>query len=174
MKRFIREFKRINWPQTLFGSSRRTVTTLLIFIPALSYGASLGYQYYLSQNPAAFYARKVETLTQAVSKSLTLPKDETPVTATVTDTNILPKEKFFSYAQDGDKILLYKKHKIAILYRPSTDKVITEAVLDFKNVTPTPAKGPGSSAVACFYIGIHRDSFSGLSDSSSGWRKSIF
>jgi hypothetical protein len=148
MKRFIREFKRINWPQTLFGSFKRSVITLLIVIPAVSYGVSFGYQYYLSQNPAAFYAHKVETLTQAVSKSLILPSDEIPETATVTDKNILPKEKFFSYAQDGDKILMYKKHKIAILFRPSTGKVITEAVLDFNDVTPTPLKGPGSSAVA--------------------------
>lgn len=140
MKRFIREFKRINWRLTFFGSFKRTLIVLLIFIPAVTFGVSLGYQYFLSQNPGAFYAHKVETLTQVVSKSLDLPKDETPVTATVTDTKILPKEKFFSYAQNGDNILMYKKHKLAILYRPSTGKVITEATLVFQDITPTPVK----------------------------------
>src|SRR5579862_9394220 len=131
MKAFLREVRRINWPQTLFGSRKRTLISLILFIPLLVFGASVAYQVYLQQNPAVVYAHKLQAMTQQVSKTIALPKDETPVVATITDSSILPKENFFSYAVNGDKILMYKKHKLAVLYRPSTQKVVTEAILDF-------------------------------------------
>lgn len=122
----------------MFGSVKRAVVTLILFMPLFIYVASIGYQLYLQQNPAVIYAHKLQTMTEQVSKSIPLPKDESPVVATVTDKNLLPKETFFSQAQDGDKILMYQKHKLAILYRPSMGVVITEATLDFRDVTPTP------------------------------------
>src|SRR6266404_4516143 len=93
---------------TYFGSKKRTVATLLVTIPVFVYAASMGYQYYLAQNPAIIYAQKLQTLKEQVSKSVTLPTDETPTVATVSDKNILPKEAFFQAAQNGDKILMYK------------------------------------------------------------------
>jgi hypothetical protein len=147
MKRFFREFKKINWGKTFFGSGKRTVISLILFIPLLIFVASFGYQMYLQQNPAVIYAHKLQTMTDQVNKSIALPKDEAPVVATVTDKNLLPKETFFSYAKDGDKILMYKKHKMAILYRPSLGVVITEAKLDFRNATST-SKGGGAVAGA--------------------------
>jgi hypothetical protein len=148
MKRFFREVKRINWGKTLFGSIKRTAVTLILVIPVFVFAASFGYKYYLQQNPAVVYAHKLQTMTDKVGKSVTLPKDETPVVATVTDTNLLPKEIFFSHAKNGDKILMYKKHKLAVLFRPSLGVVVTQAVLDFRDVKPTPSTSSGSSAVA--------------------------
>ena len=138
MKGFIREFKRINWRKTLFGSFKRTAISLVLFIPVLVFAASIGYQYYIQQMPAIIYQHKLQTMTDNVKKSMSLPTDEQPVVATVTDKNLLPKEKFFSFAQDGDKILMYKKHKLAILYRPASATVVTQATLDFTDVSPTP------------------------------------
>lgn len=140
MKGFFREFRKINWRKTLFGSKRRTGISLLIIIPVLVGVAGFGYQYYLQLNPAVVYQHKLQAMTDKVGKSVALPKDETPVVATVTDKNLLPKEKFFSYAKDGDKIIMYKKHELAILYRPSIGAVITQAKLEFRDVTPTPAQ----------------------------------
>ncbi len=130
---------------TYFGSKKRTVATLLVTIPVLVYAASMGYQYYLVQNPAVVYAHKLQTMTDQVSKSIRLPSDETPTVATVSDKNILPKEAFFQAAQNGDKILMYKKHKLAILYRPGTGQVITRAALVFKDITPTPSSPSANS-----------------------------
>jgi hypothetical protein len=144
MKGFFREIKRINWGQTFFGSFKRTVISLILVIPILSFAASLGYQFYLQQNPAVVYAHKLQDIKQQVSKSVSLPTDETPTVATVTDKNIVPDQPFFKLAQNGDKILMYRKHKLAILFRPSTGKVITKAILVFKDVTPTPANGAAS------------------------------
>ena len=97
------------------------------------------FAYEYQQNPEVIYAKKVQSMTEKVSKYVPLPKDEQPVTATVTDVKSLPHEAFFKDAQNGDKILLYKKHKLAVLFRPSTGQTITYATLDFKNVIPTVA-----------------------------------
>jgi hypothetical protein len=139
MKGFFREVRRINWTKTLFGSFKRTAITLALFIPFLIFVASLAYQVYFQQNPAVVYAHKLQTMTKQVNKTIPLPSNESPVVATVTDKSILPKEAFFSYAQNGDKILMYKKNKLAVLFRPSTGQVVTKAVLNFTDVTPTPA-----------------------------------
>lgn len=97
------------------------------------------YIYDFQQNPEVIYQRNVQSITKKVSKYVPLPKNEKPETATVTDVKALPHEAFFAHAQNGDKILIYKKHKLAVLYRPSTGQTITYATLDFRNMpTPTP------------------------------------
>ena len=143
-----------NLPKKPFFTSRkRVVATGVISLIIVAGGGAYGwYQYQLSQNPAVIYAKKLKTITDIASQQVALPKDEQPVVATVSDITKLPKEAFFANAQDGDKILMYKKHKEAILYRPSTGNVITEAKLDFQNVTPTPileqaVAGASTSAV---------------------------
>src|SRR5438477_9407585 len=116
---------------TYFGSRKSTAATLLVTIPVFVYAASVGYQTYLQQNPFIVYQHKLQTMTQQVSKSITLPKDEIPELATITDRNLLPREPFFALAQNGDKVMMYKKHKLAVLFRPTTGQVITQAKLDF-------------------------------------------
>jgi hypothetical protein len=131
------EQKRAKSPNPLFANKKRATITSVLTIAIISVGAFGYYEYLQSQNPAVIYAHKLNTLTNAVSQQITLPQSETPVVATVTDVAHLPKEAFFKDAQEGDKILLYKKDKEAILYRPSTGKVITYAELDFEDVVPT-------------------------------------
>jgi hypothetical protein len=76
---------------------------------------------------------QMQTVVQSVQKYIGLPQNEEPMMATVTDKNNLQEQDFFKQAQNGDKILLYRKAKKAFLYRPSTDKVIAEAPLMYKN-----------------------------------------
>ncbi len=139
-----------------FNSRKRVVAISVISLIVVAGGGAFGwyewYQYQLSQNPAVIYAKKLKTITDIASQQVALPKGEQPVIATVSDITKLPKEAFFQNAQNGDKILMYKKHKEAILYRPTTGNVITEAQLDFQNVTPTPimqqaVAGASTSAV---------------------------
>ena len=109
-------------------------------------GAGFGYyQYLLSQEPGVIYAKKLQSMTQVVGQQVMLPANEKPVVATVTDITKLPKEAFFEDAKDGDKILMYKKSKKAILYRPTTSQVIAVATLDFENEVPTTTPPPGSA-----------------------------
>lgn len=61
-----------------------------------------------------------------VGKLVTLP-DETPTVATVTDLAPLAGQVFFKDAAVGDKVLMFSRSKKAILYRPSTDRIILTA-----------------------------------------------
>lgn len=68
-------------------------------------------------------------LVTKVGKLIELPSGETPTIATVTDVTKVKDQAFFVNAQNGDKLLIYPQAKKAILYRPSTNKVINVAPL---------------------------------------------
>lgn len=76
--------------------------------------------------------KKKQEMIATVKKQVQLPTNEDPVMATVSDRSSLPKEDFFSEAQNGDKILMYPKNKKIFLYRPSTQQVLAQAPLDYK------------------------------------------
>ncbi len=60
----------------------------------------------------------------AVGKLYALPKNERPTVATIKDVSQLKSEPFFDSAKNGDRVLVYTKAKIAILYRDSENKII--------------------------------------------------
>lgn len=85
----------------------------------------------------------------AVSKLVELPEGQVPTVATVEDPEVLKKQGLFPTAQKGDIVLVYPEEKKAILYRPSTNKVIEISVVNItneeptkENTTPTPAPAP--------------------------------
>ncbi len=73
-----------------------------------------------SQNEAKELAGKL-------SKYLELPQNETPTIATITEKEKLVGQPFFNGAENGDKVLVYVTSEKAILYRPSTNKIISYA-----------------------------------------------
>lgn len=66
---------------------------------------------------------KVSVITARVNKHYVLPTDEQPALATVTNKNKLTSA-FLKKAENGDKVLIYQKNSIAIIYRPSIDRII--------------------------------------------------
>jgi hypothetical protein len=79
----------------------------------------------LNNNPAIVAQRETDALVAKVSALVDVPKDETPQAAVVSDVaKAKAQSAFFANAQNGDKILLYVKNGKAVLYRPSTNKVI--------------------------------------------------
>lgn len=89
----------------------------------------------LGQNAEAETAKLVAT----VGKLIELPVNETPTIATVSDKSKLSGQQFFANAQNGDKVLIYSQAKKAILYRPSTNKIIEVAPI---NLAPSPSVSP--------------------------------
>jgi hypothetical protein len=98
--------------------------------------------------------KKRDDLVNSVKTQVELPKDEEPTLATVSDPSALKNQNFFSEAEVGDKILMYRKHKQAYLFRPSTQSVIAQAELQYQDSTvagastsaaqePGHALGPG-------------------------------
>lgn len=83
----------------------------------------------LKKNPELISQQEVKSVSQAIGQFMELPTDEEPTLATVTDQEKLKDQDFFKKAQNGDKVLIYTKAQKAILYRPSTNKIIEFAPL---------------------------------------------
>ena len=83
--------------------------------------------------------KEANSIKDMVGQFIQLPTNEEPILATVTDVEKLKSQKFFANAENGDKVLIYSQNKKAILYRPSTHKVVEFSVvsgLDEKPITP--------------------------------------
>jgi len=66
---------------------------------------------------------EISNITSAISKHMVLP-NEVPTIATVTNKDELQKNALFNNAEVGDKVLIFVQSKKAIVYRPSTKKII--------------------------------------------------
>lgn len=109
--------------------------SLLILIPLISLLVS---QASRPPTPEVLAIRKyqeekkqAEKLSEKISTQTNVPKDETPNVATVTDVSLLQDQEFFKQAVNGDKLLIYEKKKIIVLYRPGEERVIATAPVLF-------------------------------------------
>lgn len=75
-------------------------------------------------NPEAAAQEEINRYVEQVSKLYALPANEQPSVATVNDKSKLEDQPFFENAENGDVTLIYAQSKLAILYRPSTDKIV--------------------------------------------------
>lgn len=80
-------------------------------------------------------AEEVKQIVDAVGKLMELSISEEPTVATVTDVEKLRDQPFFARAQNDDKVLIYTNEKRAILYRPSTNKIIDVAPVNLSEST---------------------------------------
>lgn len=122
----------------------KTTLFVLVLIVAIGFSTYFFIQYQktkkLLQNPNQASQQEVKSLVDKVGRLIALPKDETPTVATVTDNSKLKNQPFFARSENGDKVLIYTKAKRAILYRPSTDKIIEVAPVTIgpnRSTTPT-------------------------------------
>jgi hypothetical protein len=101
------------------------------------------------QNPGEFAKDEVRLLKEKIGTLIELPSGEEPTVATVSDVEKLKSQSFFVHAQNGDKVLIYTADKKAILYRPSTNKIIDVAPVNVgaeKTAVTTPTIAPTKSA----------------------------
>ncbi|OGZ63834.1 MAG: hypothetical protein A3A98_00920 [Candidatus Staskawiczbacteria bacterium RIFCSPLOWO2_01_FULL_40_39] len=103
-----------------------------------------GYFYWqlaeLRKNLQNVEQQELQEVIAKVSKLIVLPEGETPTMATVTDPALLKDQPFFAKAQKGDKVLIYTNAKKAILYNPSTNKIVEVAPLNIGNNQPAAEK----------------------------------
>ena len=109
--------------KTKKNSSKKIIFFLVLILGSLS---AYGVKHYYSQKSRG----DSTSVLIAVSKLIDLPQGETPTVATVTDVKPLQNQEFFKDVQIDDKLLLFTKSKRAILYRPSTNKIIVVAPLN--------------------------------------------
>lgn len=92
----------------------------------------------VNNNPQLAVQKQTNDLIKSVGKLYHLPANEQPTIASVTDAAQAKKQSaFFNDAKNGDKVLMYVKAGEAILYRPSTNKIILVAPLTFSNTVNT-------------------------------------
>lgn len=86
--------------------------------------------------------KEVTALVTTVGKLISLPSDETPTVATVTDIEKIKDQVFFKNAKVGDKVLIYTNAKKAILYRPSENRIIEVGAVNINQALSSPTAKP--------------------------------
>lgn len=129
-------------PSIKLPKVRVKLSPWLVVVALLLFSVFMYYEYHQAKHaiqktaPAA-NKQQVDNVVARVGKLIILPTDEKPSTlATVSNASKLKDQAFFANAKDGDKVLVYTKHKQAILYRPSTNQLV-----NVSTVTVTPNSG---------------------------------
>lgn len=131
-----------------FNNIRYSAVIALILV--LGVGSAGGYyynQYNQSQkevkklsNPQEAAKAQVGEAVANIGRLVDLPSGETPTLATVNDPTKLKDQSFFANAKVGDQVLIYTQAKKAILYRPSTNKIIEIAPVNIGASQPAAAQ----------------------------------
>jgi hypothetical protein len=83
----------------------------------------------LIEHPEQLAKSEADLYYERVAKLTGLPADEKPKINTILDIDQLKDDEFFQKAQNGDKVLVFENSKLAIIYRPSEDKIINSGPL---------------------------------------------
>lgn len=111
-------------------SSKRLALIVLVLVALAGiYGSVYFYNKYKDLNTDATVEAQKETerLVGLLDKLMELPQGELPTVATISDKDKLQDQPFFAQAQNGDILFAYTTAMKAILYRPSSNKIINVA-----------------------------------------------
>lgn len=103
------------------------VSLSVLFIVALSTSV---YFYRQAHGTTKDPQKDLEQTIKLVGKHIVLPTGEVPTMATVSDPEKLKDQPFFINATKGDKVLIYAQSQKAILYNPTTDRIIEVAPIN--------------------------------------------
>lgn len=126
-------------PQATKRSFSKMNLVLVLVVLLLGVSAFITYKYIkandqvnqLRKNPSQVVGNSTQMLLNKVGQLVVLPNTgESPSIALVKDSSKLQSQPFFSHAQDGDYVIVYAHAKVAILYRPSVNKIIEDASTD--------------------------------------------
>lgn len=119
-------------PVSMSKSSHKLTGILIVLILVAGAGLAYFYSEYqaLTQDPNLANQKKIEAVVAKVDKLIDLPEGEIPTLATISDTEALADQPFFSNASIGDQVLLYTNARKAYLYSPSKNIVVEVASLN--------------------------------------------
>jgi hypothetical protein len=102
----------------------RNGVILLVVLLLASMGTGIYFYKKATTDPKVAAQKDLQDTVRAVGKLIVLPTNETPTMATVSDPEKLKDQIFFQHASKGDKVLIYTVAGKAILYNPSTNKIV--------------------------------------------------
>lgn len=152
----------------MFGKKAKIVllaSIIILLVGVAGYFLYSNYDKKAQITDANLNADQIKVLLSQVGEKVELPQGETPTIATVTDIQKLQGQQFFKNAQNGDKVIIYQSTQKAILYRPSTGKVVDISPINLNNnqsgassnanvtpqpsgtITPSPSEAPSKIKV---------------------------
>ncbi|MGB4833469.1 MAG: hypothetical protein WBP40_00385 [Candidatus Moraniibacteriota bacterium] len=124
-------------PRSGWRFSRVSFVLSILLLVAVCAAGYFYYQY--RQSPKVQSAGEVKDLKEEIGAIFELPTGEEPTLATVTDRDKLAEQPFFQKAENGDKVLIYSTSGRAVLYRPSTKKIVDVTAVNVNQpAAPTP------------------------------------
>ncbi|MCI0532622.1 hypothetical protein L0Y49_00200 [bacterium] len=128
---------------------KNTLFVLVLIVAVVAVGAT-AYLYNelnsIKKDPQKVAQEEIDRLLVEVEKLIVLPEGETPTVATVDDPEVLKDQPFFANASKGDKILIYAGARKAILYNPTTKKIVEVAPIILGEGEGAAASTPPPSA----------------------------
>lgn len=146
----------------------------VVFLVALAIGGGAYWQFASPQLPVIDSLTKpkdqadISSIVNMIRQSVEIPSNETPTVATVTDQDKVRSQPFFASAQTGDKIVVFAQAKKAVLFRPSSGKIINIITLsDNRSAEPKSASASAQSESVAVSIsnGTTKKGLAGLYES---------
>lgn len=146
----------------------------VVFLVALAIGGGAYRQFASPQLPVIDSLTKpkdqadISSIVNMIRQSVEIPSNETPTVATVTDQDKVRSQPFFASAQTGDKIVVFAQAKKAVLFRPSSGKIINIITLsDNRSAEPKSASASAQSESVAVSIsnGTTKKGLAGLYES---------
>jgi hypothetical protein len=98
---------------------------IIVAVILLAFAFEAGRVTVYNAHPELAQAEQATTVLNKVGQLIQLPTGETPSMATINDAASAKKaQPFLVNAQNGDVLIVYPNAGTALLYRPSTDKLI--------------------------------------------------
>jgi hypothetical protein len=110
------------------------VMPIILFVLLVFMTGVAGYEWYslnkVKKELGVTAQEDVQALVKEVGKLVVLPQGEIPTVATVADPAALKDQQFFAHASKGDKVLIFTQAQKAILYSPSSHKIVEIAPIN--------------------------------------------
>ena len=132
-------------PKKKSGFAKFIVYVFVLLVAIAGYaGAYYFYNQYnkakiVLDNPEVASQKEVKEITDKLGKIYALPEGEEPTVATVLDKEKLKDQPFFAKAENGDKVIIFTKSQLAILFRSTEGKIINIAPVSLQEPQPTKA-----------------------------------
>lgn len=130
-------------PSGARGGMTSTLLWGLLVVGLIAFGWSY-YNYYQTSHKLAVLTdpklasqlneKQTAALLAKISQLIVLPKDKNPIVATIKNVETLAgKESFYTYAHNGDKLVIFQASRKAVLYDETNNRIVNSGPIFFNS-----------------------------------------